>query len=79
MPPKKDPNLSMKALTFIRNYSLNHGYPPTIREIADGVQYASTSTAEYHLSHLVEWGYIERTPNISRGIKVTPLGEQYKE
>lgn len=56
-------------LDFIRDYP--HQYPPTVREIGEGVGLSSSSTVHHHLTELVNKGYIERRPNSPRCIALT--------
>lgn len=52
------------------------GYPPTVREIANIVGLASTSTVHGHLERLEKNGYIIKNPTLTRAIEVTDLGLQ---
>ena len=45
---------------FIRKFALEKNKFPTVREIADGLGYRSTSTIAYHMNILQEVGLIER-------------------
>lgn len=55
---------------FIRGYVRDHAYPPSVREIGDGVGITSTSVVDYNLKVLAKRGYIRRDPDISRGIEL---------
>ena len=57
-------------LDFIRAFLTNNGYPPTIREIGQGVSITSTSVVNYNLNVLENAGCIVRDRTISRGIKL---------
>jgi repressor LexA len=61
-------NRQKKILEFIENFIGQHGYPPTIREIGEAVNIASTSVVNYNLNKLVEHGLIARSPKVSRGL-----------
>lgn len=66
-----------KMLDFIRKFSLENGYPPSIREIGSAVDISSTSVVNYNLNRLEEQGYLDRDQNVSRGIRLTEsLAEQ---
>jgi len=52
------------------------GYPPSVREIGDGVGLSSPSTVHSHLSTLVEHGYLRRDPSKPRAIEVVDDGRQ---
>src|SRR5258708_34478383 len=63
-------------LTFIRQWSDEHGYPPTIREIGEAVGINSTSVVNYNLNKLVKEGFITRSKDVSRGIRVVGNGDE---
>jgi len=60
-----------KILDYIQDFTLENGYPPSIREIGSAVGITSTSVVNYNLNRLVEEGYLDRDQNISRGIRLT--------
>lgn len=55
---------------YICNYSKEHGYPPSVREIGSAVGLASPSTVHMHLKSLEEKGYINRDSKKPRTIEV---------
>ena len=60
---------------------LQHGQPPSLREIAAVVtaergKPASTSTVRHHIQELVRLGLVNHTPRIARGITLTPKGQE---
>ena len=55
---------------FIRTYSTEHGYPPSVREIGAAVGLASPSTVHMHLEVLEEHGLIRRDSKKPRTIEV---------
>ena len=57
-------------LAFIREFAEEHGFPPTIREIGKAVGISSTSLAKYNLERLEEKGKLERSDEISRGLRL---------
>src|SRR5690348_8817130 len=57
-------------LSFIDLFSDEHTYPPTIREIQDGLKISSTSVVDYNLNVLEQRNLIRRNRNISRGIEL---------
>lgn len=59
-----------KILDFVTGYMLGHGYPPTTREIADGVGYTSTSTIFNHLRDMRADGLINYIDECPRTITV---------
>jgi len=57
-------------LKFIEDFSDSHSYPPTIREIQEGLGISSTSVVDYNLKVLEQRDEIRRNRNISRGIEL---------
>ena len=57
-------------LEFIEAFSDDHSYPPTIREIQEGLSISSTSVVDYNLKVLEQRELIRRNRNISRGIEL---------
>ena len=55
---------------FIKSYSDEHGYPPSVREIGAAVGLASPSTVHMHLKVLEEHGLIKRDSKKPRTIEV---------
>ena len=47
-----------EVLVFIKDQILKKGYPPTVRDICEGVNLRSTSSVHSHLNTLEEKGYI---------------------
>lgn len=59
-----------RIINFIQEFLLDKGYPPSIRDIANGCEVSSTSVVAYNLDRLEEAGYIRRHSDISRGIEL---------
>ena len=59
-----------KILSFLNNFTLDNGYPPTIREIGKAVGITSTSVVNYNLDALQRAGFIYRDRTVSRGIRL---------
>jgi len=57
-----------EILSFIRDASRVHGFPPSIRELGEAFGIQSTNGVRYYLRRLEEKGYLRRNPRISRGI-----------
>jgi repressor LexA len=57
-------------LNFIESFTEERSYPPTIREIQDGLNISSTSVVDYNLNVLEQRNLIYRNRNISRGIEL---------
>ena len=57
-----------EILNFIRQFTNESGYPPTLREIGKHFQISSTFGVKRHLEALVKKGFINIESNASRGI-----------
>lgn len=67
-----------KILEFIKSFSLDNGYPPTIREIGEATDISSTSVVNYNLNALQKEGHIVRDRTVSRGIRLTERLERLR-
>lgn len=65
-----------EILEFIKKFMMEHQYPPTVREIGDGVGMKSTSTVYVHIEKLIKEGRIEMDGS-ARTIRVK--GIEYRE
>lgn len=59
-----------EILDFIKVYVANHGYPPTVREIAKKLKVNSPATIHSHLNKLVEKEYIKKDDSKNRAIEL---------
>ena len=57
-------------ISFIQGFFTENAYPPTIREIGKAVGIPSTSVVKYNLERLQEKGHIERSEEVSRGLRL---------
>ena len=55
---------------FIKRYSSNHGYPPTVRDIGKAIGLTSSSTVHAHLANLEKLGLLRRDPTRPRAIEI---------
>ena len=55
--PKTNPR-EEQVLNFIREFSAENGYAPSIREICAGVGLRSTASVNYHLKNLQQKGML---------------------
>jgi repressor LexA len=55
---------------YVRKYSGEHGYPPTVRDIGKAIGLASSSTVHAHLANLEKLGVLRRDPTKPRAIEV---------
>ena len=66
-----------RILKFIASYP--YSYPPTVREIGEGVGLSSSSSVHHCLRKLEQLGCIERRPNSPRCITLKTLPEANNE
>jgi repressor LexA len=58
------------VLQFLKRHLSQHGFPPTVREIADHFGMAGPKGAKKHLDALVKKGAIERVARLPRAIQM---------
>ncbi|GAB4072664.1 transcriptional repressor LexA [Barrientosiimonas marina] len=63
-------------IDYIKEQVTEKGYPPSVREIAEAVDLASSSTVHGHLARLESKGYIRRDPTKPRAIEVLDQSEE---
>ena len=68
--PNNINNSQRAILNFIKQMVAEKGYPPSVREICQGVGIKSTSTVHNHLTKLEEAGLIRKDPTKPRAIEV---------
>ncbi|BCZ46618.1 LexA repressor [Clostridium gelidum] len=64
---------------FLKTYTGNKGYPPSVREICEAVSLRSTSTVHGHLKRLEKKGMIKRDPSKPRALEIAELSAPKKE
>ncbi len=57
-----------RIIEFLEQYTTEHGYPPSIREIGQAAGISSTSVVDYNLRALEREGIIRRDREVSRGL-----------
>ncbi len=70
--------MQQKVYDYIVECVREQGYPPSVREICAALDLKSPSTAHFHIKHLEELGYLERSAGKGRAIKLSAaaLGQQ---
>ena len=58
-------------LEFVKSYSKKNGYAPSLEEIKRKFEFASVSTAHYHIKKLQEAGLLKKEYNQPRGMSAT--------
>lgn len=65
----------LRVLREIARYLNAEGFPPTVREICDGLGLVSTNGVQEHLRALEKRGAITKKYACARALVITPLGE----
>lgn len=65
-----------QIMDYLKEFYSTHGYPPTVREIAEAVSLKSTASVHTHLSMLEEQGLIKRDAFNSRAIEIVKKDQQ---
>ncbi len=61
---------------FIKRYTAEFGYPPTVRDIGKAVGLASSSTVHAHLANLERIGLLRRDPTKPRALELLDRAAQ---
>ena len=68
---RKELSLRQKGiLEFIRQFTRDNNLPPTVRDIQASCRISSTSVVDYNLRLLQRDGYLNRRPDVARGIEL---------
>ena len=67
-------NKSEKIVEFVRQFTLENGFPPSIREIGAAVGLRSTASVSYHLQQLQDKGLLQSP--VGKGRKRTVVTSQ---
>jgi len=71
---RKLSNRQEGILEFIRGFIDDHQFPPTVRDIQAGCSISSTSVVDYNLHILQREKYLNRLPEVSRGLELLEGG-----
>ena len=69
-PNRKMPPRRKRILEFIQTFIEDNGLPPTVRDIQKACEISSTSVVDYNLRLLDRDGYLNRRPDVARGIEL---------
>lgn len=72
----KQSSKQLQILRYIYETVEKRGFPPTVREICQGVQLSSTSTVHGHLSRLERKGLIVKDATKPRALEITEEGKK---
>lgn len=78
----KDKKLTKRQkdiLDYIKKFSANKKYPPSIREIAANFNLSSPATAHVHVNKLIEKGYLKRGKGSNHLLELQVPNEYEKE
>jgi len=59
-----------ELLRYIRNYTVHHPYPPTLRQMADHLGLRTLSTVHQHLKALEAKGALSRNSSRERNVRI---------
>jgi repressor LexA len=63
-------------LSYIREFSHNHGYAPTLQEIARHFSLSSVATVHKHIGHLIRKGYLRHGRHQRRDLELADLRQE---
>lgn len=66
-------------LSFLKEYFRERGYPPTVREIMDGLGLSSTNVVRKYLKILERKGYVKRQFHSPRAIEIVDIAGESSE
>jgi repressor LexA len=58
------------VLKFIKEFTSEHGYPPSVREMCTGLNIPSTASIYYYLNKLEQDGKLTKSPQKNRAINI---------
>ncbi len=61
---------TLKVYEFIKKFTAENGFPPSIRDICTALNISSTATVSYYVNKLDEMGYIKKLKNKNRAMEV---------
>lgn len=59
-----------EVMLAIQACIVEHGYPPTLKDLAERLRLGSVAGVREHVRALARKGYIAVTPKVSRGLRV---------
>lgn len=68
--PRRDREKDRAILDYIQAYTIEHGYPPSLREMATDLDYKNRSVLHYQISRLRREGHVAWEYNRNRTIRV---------
>lgn len=71
---KKISAKQQKILEYIAEFTMDQGYPPSVRDICAGVGLSSPSTVHAHIKSLRELGYLDKDDHKTRALTIKGMG-----
>lgn len=68
-----------EMLEFIDEFISAHGYSPSYREIAKGLNYTSVATVALHINNLITRGHLAKRGRSARSLEVVKSGDTKNE
>ena len=65
-------------LKYIQDFTIDHEYSPSYREIQRAMGLKSVSAVAEHIDNCAKAGFLKKVPNAARTLEVIPL-EQHEE
>ncbi len=63
-----------KIVKFLKEFTTKKGFAPSVREIANHLEFKSTKAIKVHLDELAQKGVIKKVKGIARGISLQDVG-----
>ena len=67
---RRMPERRRRILDFIQEYISEYGIPPSVRDVQKACDISSTSVVDYNIRMLDRDGYLNRRPDVARGLEL---------
>ena len=67
-----------EVLDYIKSFSAENKYPPSVRETAQALDVSSPATIHVHIQKLIEKGYLKRSNNSNHQLQIL-VDNEYEE
>lgn len=68
-----------QVLEFVEGFTREHGFAPSLEEIAEHMGFSSVSNAHQHVTALIRRGLLRRDPNRPRSLEVVHPADEVRE
>lgn len=69
----------LQVLEYIESFTREHGYAPSLEEIAQYMGFSSISNAHQHVSALIRRGHLRRDPSRPRSLEIVRQTDDFRE